>query len=245
LGEESGGGKPNRPRHKIINAFENDADEVEDDMMQEVRSEAKHVQFSRDHFAELERKQLLSSSLASVPKIANSNKSGRNTVPAVDDEDEEFAKFMASFDGNVDKLLEQLQLTGDTNESDDESVENNEEELMSNRRDDEEDSLSMDDFSMEELDKLLGDDNDVNDEEAVHVDDQQEDVLAPPAWCIPNATVSSTSKHNVTDELLQLIDGSSEADKAVTPSEALMSQYSDERIDELWDMVEFGKTFSY
>ena len=191
--------------------------------MHEVRREAKHIRYSREHFAKVE-------TMRAKTETAMSGGSTQlalpgNQVKTDEEEEEEFQKALDEFNGDVGKLLKSLDL--DSSEGDDISA------FDSNLMLDSEEAVFDQDFNPEQMSELL------QQLEAEEPDKVDEEEFAP----LPSFNLKKGSKRvngDVTNQLVQLLDGGdgkSPSDSLAVSKDDLLS---DEKIDALWDMVEFG-----
>lgn len=223
LGEEASG--KTRRQQDIVDVFEDD-EEVEESLMHEVRQEAKHIRFSREHFARVE--QLRAQTASSLTENT------RTALPSgrakTDEEEElEFQKALEEFNGDVDKLLKSLDLDG--------SGEDLVSESDANLHLGSEDEAFDQDFDPEQMAELLKQFE--ADDVAGEVGEEEE--FAPLPSIAGKSPGYKRVNGDVTNQLVQLLDGgdskSSPNDTLAVSKEDLLS---DEKIDELWDMVEFG-----
>lgn len=185
--------------------------------MHEVREEARHIRFSREYFAKAD----------SITKAATTTPSLSATEKTDAEEEEEFRRVLEEFDGDVDKLLKSLDLDGSSQESSQVY-----EDLPSSPDDD----ISPEDFDLDEKNEIMR-----------ILETQDADRLEPEEFSPPPFVLKDTRRVNgdVTNDLVQLIDGGEDESSTKTLANTDDNLLSDEKIDELWDMIEFGTKFEY
>jgi hypothetical protein len=233
------GGKASRINHKLVDTSDGD-DEADEEIMHAIREEARHIKFSRDHFASEEKKKMEEEEAAK--RLATNSTSGTSELLRLasaqmkasgdlnEDEDgvsdADLEKMLADFEvsGDMGELMKQFNLSGSDSDDGDESDGG---ELG---------DMNLDGLSEEDFIRMMSEASDATSTLAVSPSDteEEEEVFSPPAYIV---AAEASRKGDVNNTLVSMLDGD---DTLVAAGEELLSKYSDARIDAMWDMIEFG-----
>ena len=224
--------KARRVKHKVMDAFEGN-DDADKSLMEEVNAEARLINAGREFH---EKRKLKENRKALALESKSSPDAKASHLSSEEDfSQEDVDALMEKYDGDVDGLLRALNLSGDDSEGDDED----EDDVNAEG----EDALGEEDI--QELMRQMSDDESTSNEEP--------EAFSPPPEFRASLSrfegTSSTSKGDVLPELLRALDAGNVDDDSITSLTTTPAvdtdsveddMYSDESIDRLWAMVEFG-----